>query len=36
VAEERGGAHRNASLHRRGSAVGKRRWKGGVVVTGEV
>jgi hypothetical protein len=31
-----GGAHRKASLQRRGSAVGKRRQQAGVGVTGEV
>jgi hypothetical protein len=36
VAEERGGAHRKASLWRRGSAAGYERRQAGVGVTGGV
>jgi hypothetical protein len=36
AAEERGGAHRKASLRWRGSAVGNGRWQAGVGVPGGV
>jgi hypothetical protein len=36
VVEERGGAHRKASLWWRGSEAGKRQWQAGVGVTGGV